>query len=234
MTGDLTVTSTPLIRHVGVLSRAGLLTTRKVGRRRVCHLNAMPVIELARRWLDDYGLATGTALLDLRAAVEHPTPGRTTMTDTPPPGTSPAGTVSHVSTIVIAATPDRVWAALTETELSARWYFGTGVHSTWVPGEGYRYRAADGTVAIEGVVERCEPPVLLAMTFHARWDERAVADPVSRVVWELVAEGSLTRVTLVHTGLVAGSATARSVARGWPYLLSNLKTVLETGTPMPA
>lgn len=218
-----------VLKHVGVLTDAGLLTTRKVGRRRHCHLNAVPLVQLARRWLDDYGLAAGSALLSLRDILE----GRTDpMTDATPPYPP-----DHVSVVVVAASAEQVWDALTDPVRSARWFYGTGVHSTWEQGSPYAYRTADGHEEITGTVEVCQPPRLLVLTFRALWDDDTAGEPVSRVRWELAPEGEQgerTRVTLVHTGLGVAPATARAVLRGWPFLLSNLKTFVESGAPMVA
>ena len=148
------------------------------------------------------------------------------------PSTAAESVRTQQHTVVIAASADRTWHALTDAAESARWYFGTGVASSWQPGAAYTYRYPDGTVAIEGTVERIEPPHLLVMTFSARWDDATSADPESRVTWQIEPEGDLCRVTVRHEGMPVGSATEQQTGSGWPYLLSNLKTLLETGTPL--
>ena len=87
-------------------------------------------------------------------------------------------------------------------------------------------------MAIERTVEHIEPPHLLVMTFSARWDDVISADPESRVTWQIEPEGDLCRLTVRHEGIPVGSATEEQTGSGWPYLLSNLKTLLETGGPM--
>lgn len=69
--GELTAELAPLgrhavLKHVGVLERAGLVVSRKEGRVRRCHLNAVPIVDLARRWIDDFGARAASGLLDLR------------------------------------------------------------------------------------------------------------------------------------------------------------------------
>lgn len=69
--GELVETVAPLgrhavLKHIGVLERAGLVVTRKVGRQRLCHLNAVPLVELAERWIDDFGARTASGLVQLK------------------------------------------------------------------------------------------------------------------------------------------------------------------------
>jgi DNA-binding transcriptional ArsR family regulator len=74
--GELTVALAPLgrhavLKHVGVLESAGLVVSRKVGRERRCHLNAVPIVELAQRWIDDFGARAGAGLLALKSDLER-------------------------------------------------------------------------------------------------------------------------------------------------------------------
>ena len=73
--GELTDALAPLgrhavLKHVGVLERAGLIVSRKQGRVRRCHLNAVPIVELAQRWIDDFGARASVGLLALKADLE--------------------------------------------------------------------------------------------------------------------------------------------------------------------
>jgi DNA-binding transcriptional ArsR family regulator len=76
--GELTERLAPLgrhavLKHVGVLETAGLVVTRKTGRVRRCHLNAVPIVELAQRWIDDFGARAATGLLALKSDLEKGT-----------------------------------------------------------------------------------------------------------------------------------------------------------------
>ena len=209
-----------VLKHLGVLERAELVRTVKTGRERRCYLNPVPVVELARRWLDDFGAAWGLSLTTLRDAVERP----------PVPG----GPVHprHVHSIVIAAGCEQVWQALTSEQSTGRWYFGYPATSTWEPGAPWAHRGPDGATVLGGTVLEAEPPHRLVTTFAASWDDSVRVDPPSRVTWTLRQEGPLCRVTVLHEDLVEGSATEQQVSGGWPYLLSNLKTLLETGSTL--
>jgi uncharacterized protein YndB with AHSA1/START domain/DNA-binding transcriptional ArsR family regulator len=214
-----------VLKHIGVLESCDLVVTRKVGRQRYCYLNPVPIVELARRWLDSYTEFWAGNLTDLRARLEAE---GEIMSTTPVPTKH-----RHVHKIVIASPIERVWRAITDEGESARWYYGTGVVSTWEPGAPYEYRFPDGRVAIAGTVERVEPPNLLVMTFSARWSDEVAVDAPTRVTIELSAQGALTTVVLTHDDVVEGTATAAEIVTGWPFLLSNLKSFVETGAPMP-
>ncbi len=136
-------------------------------------------------------------------------------------------TTAHRHCIDIAASPDRVWRALTDTAESANWYYDTGIESSFEPGAAYRYAFGDGTTAIEGIVTRVDPPRLLDMTFHALWDETVVADAPTRVIWSIAPDGAGSLVCVMHEELVPGSATDQQVASGWPELLGRLKEFVE-------
>lgn len=145
------------------------------------------------------------------------------MTSTTPTRAAPAA----VSTIYIRASPETIWRALTDPALTVR-YHGAAFETDWAPGSPFR-TIRDGQVDVEGEILEVDPPRRLVHTFRAHWSEATMADPVSRVTWEIepTAPG-ICRVTLVHDQLVAGSATARAVTQGGPRILSGLKSLLET------
>ncbi len=93
----------------------------------------------------------------------------------------------------------------------------------------------EGQQAITGKVLKAVPPTRLAMTFDARWDELVTPDPASRITWEIESVGDeLCKLTVVHDGFDdENTATFGQIAGGMPLILSGLKTLLETGTPLP-
>jgi uncharacterized protein YndB with AHSA1/START domain len=137
----------------------------------------------------------------------------------------------HVFETYVRATPDRVWAALTDPAFTRQFFFGLAVNAGWEAGGAYRYDGADGP-ALAGTIEVCEPPHRLVMTFTVLFDAEAAAEPPSRVTWELTPVGDTTRVTCIHADLALSPATWRLTASGWSIVLSGLKTLVETGTPL--
>ena len=145
----------------------------------------------------------------------------------------------HVYQIYIAAGAEQVWQAITESDWTTRYFHSTSFVEPPAAGQPFRTVTADGRDAIDGVVEEMEPPVAgrpgrFVQTWHVLYDAAMAAEPPGRVEWtvEQVGDG-LTRVRLVHGGLAFSPVTWASVKDGWVWVLDAMKTVIETGTPLP-
>ncbi len=205
-----------VMKHLRVLEAAELVATRRVGREKHHYLNPVPIRRLHDRWLDKYRARAAASLIDLQQTLE-----RTPMSTTAAP--------AHVSAIYIRATPEAIWRAITESDFTLRYYYGSSIETDWRPGSPYRM-TIDGELQIEGEIVEADPPRRLVQTFHAVWDEGVKADAPTRVTWEIDDEmPGVCRVTVIHDGLVVGSSTLQQVSGGWPFILSGLKTLLETG-----
>jgi uncharacterized protein YndB with AHSA1/START domain len=137
--------------------------------------------------------------------------------------------------VFIKAPPERVWDAITREEFTSRYFYGTRVHSDLKVGSPFNYSAADGTTPmVEGEVRESDPPRRLVHTWRVLWDEALASEAPSRVTWELQdMPGGVTRLSVVHDDFDGETETYRQVSGGWMWVLSNLKTFLETGEPMP-
>lgn len=139
---------------------------------------------------------------------------------------------AFVYTIYIAASAETVWNGLIDREVTKA-YWGHHNRSDWKPGSRWEHVREDGsgTVDIVGRVVEIDPPRRLVTTWASPENE---GDPekVSRVVYELEAAGEDTKLTVTHSDLEAGSGMLAGISRGWPAVLSNLKTQLETGRIM--
>jgi uncharacterized protein YndB with AHSA1/START domain len=133
----------------------------------------------------------------------------------------------------IRATPEAIWEALTNPDFTRRYYYGCAVESAWDVGAPIQYLGEGGLPAIEGEVIEWDPPRRLVMTFSVRFDAEAAAEAPSRVTWDIVGFDGVSRLTLTHDGFHDADATYRSVATGWTPIVAGLKTLLETGEPMP-
>jgi DNA-binding transcriptional ArsR family regulator/uncharacterized protein YndB with AHSA1/START domain len=208
-----------VMKHLRVLEGADLVTTRRVGREKHHYLNPVPIRRLHDRWLDKYRARAADSLLDLQRALEH--------LEEPPMTTTTAPV--FVSAVYIRAAPELIWKAITQTDYTLRYYYRSAVESDWTAGSPYRM-TIDGNVQIEGEILESNPPRRLVQTFHAIWQDEVAADAPTRVTWEIEdAMPGVSRLTVVHEGLVAGTATLEQVTEGWPLILSGLKTLLETG-----
>ena len=216
-----------VMKHLRVLEAANLVTSRKVGRERHHYLNPVPIRQLHDRWLDRYRVRAADLLNDLRTALEA------TSMPTPETATAAAATETprHVFATFIRATPEAIWRALTESEFTTRYWYGSTIHSDWAVGSRYELRTNDQP-AIAGDVLEADPPRRLVVSYTSPWDP-APDDSASRVTFEIEEAGpGVQKLTLVHESQPGSSAHIADVAAGWPYILSGLKTLLETGSPL--
>jgi uncharacterized protein YndB with AHSA1/START domain len=141
-------------------------------------------------------------------------------------GTAPVADTA-VFEIFIKTTPGRLWEAITDPQMRAKYSFGVQTHSDWTTGSTYE-SGIPGAVDIAGGENLVvDPPRLLVQTFQALWSEEVLAQGTTRVTWEIEQVGDSCRLTVVHDQLPA-SANAELYG-GWPMILSGLKTLLETG-----
>ncbi len=146
---------------------------------------------------------------------------------------------AHVYQIFIAATPDQVWTAITDSAWTRRYFHATTFTEPPAVGRPYRKVLPDGQPASEGMVEEMTPPVdgragRFVHTWHVLYDAEMAAEPAGRVEWQVQAAGEgLTRVRLVHSGLEQSPLTWDNVKDRWVWVLDGLKTVLETGSSLP-
>jgi uncharacterized protein YndB with AHSA1/START domain len=141
-------------------------------------------------------------------------------------GTAPVSDTA-VFEIYIKATPEKIWEAITDPALRAKYSFGVQTHSEWTTGSSYRAGMPGAVDIAEGENVVVEPPHLLVQTFNALWSDDVKAQGTTRVTWEIEQVGDSCRLTVVHDQLPA-SANAELYG-GWPMILSGLKTLLETG-----
>ena len=138
----------------------------------------------------------------------------------------------HVLEVYIRTTPEKLWQALTDGSFTEKYYYGTRVESDWKTGSEYRYLTPDGTTMVNGRVVESDPPNKLVTTFNPHWDPRIGDVPESTVTFEITQLGEACKLTLIHSDLLPGHMLTEGVYRGWQEILSGLKTLLETGSPL--
>ncbi len=147
-------------------------------------------------------------------------------------------TPAHVYEIFIRASRERVWNALIDPEYTTQYFHGTRFESSFEPGAPFVSRiVAQDRPAVDGTIEVFEPPSRLVYTWHALYDAEMAAEPPSRVEWTLAPateDGAVTRVTMRHGDLGMSPKTWESVRVGWVAVLDSMKTLLETGEPLPS
>jgi uncharacterized protein YndB with AHSA1/START domain len=136
-------------------------------------------------------------------------------------------TMEKVFEIYIKTTPERLWEAITDSELRRKYNFGVGVESEWIEGSRYAGVATGAGTMFEGENLEVDPPRRLVQSFNALWGEQVRSEATSRVTWEIEQVEDSCRLTVVHDELREGAHG--EIYGGWPMILSGLKTLLETG-----
>ncbi len=137
-----------------------------------------------------------------------------------------AGTMT-VFEIYIKTTPERLWEAITDPEMRAKYSFGVRTESEWTQGSEYR-SSVPGVIEIAaGENLEVDPPRRLVQSFTALWSDEVKSAGASRVTWEIEQVGDSCQLTVTHDQLPEGANS--EVYGGWPMILSGLKTLLETG-----
>jgi len=135
---------------------------------------------------------------------------------------------TQVYSVFVRATPEQVWDAITKPEFTQQYFYGARIEVR----DGRRFAAVGDTEWDEEVLEE-DPPHKLVHGWISAYDSELAAEAQSRVTWEIQPQdGGVTKLTVVHDQLEGAPKTAESVAGGWMYVLSGLKTLLETGRPL--
>ena len=142
-------------------------------------------------------------------------------------------TESIVYVIYIAAAPERIWTALTSSEFTRQYFFGRSVESDWKKGSPWMLRMPDGRIDVRGEVRASDPPRKLVLSWNIDWSP--VELPECVVTYEIESVGeNLVRLTMTEAHPTPIPAHLLEGGRkGWPMILSGLKSLLETGRPLP-
>jgi uncharacterized protein YndB with AHSA1/START domain len=136
-------------------------------------------------------------------------------------------TTEFVYTTYITSTPQKVWDAITTAEFT-RQYWGHAMVSDWKAGSKWEMQRADGGVQMSGQVLESRPPSRLVYDW-ASPENLGNKSETSRVTFSISAIGGVVRLDVVHDQLKTGSEMALGISKGWPLVLSGLKSWLETG-----
>ena len=138
---------------------------------------------------------------------------------------------TQVYSIFIRATPEQIWEAITTPDFTAKYFHGARISNSATK---HHSEGPDGSTWADGPVFQFDPPRLLVHEWRSFYDPELAGESPSRVTWEIEGqEGGVSRLTVIHDRLEGAPKTAESVSdTGWMYVLSGLKTVLETGEPL--
>jgi uncharacterized protein YndB with AHSA1/START domain len=129
----------------------------------------------------------------------------------------------------IRATPERLWSALTTPEFTKQYWFGMHCESEWKAGSSWRLMFQDGRVADAGEIVEAERPKRLVIKWRNEFRPEIKAEGYSRCTIDLEPMGGAVKLTITHEMERPGTNFIEAVSGGWPRILSNLKSLLETG-----
>jgi DNA-binding transcriptional ArsR family regulator/uncharacterized protein YndB with AHSA1/START domain len=218
-------------KHLVILEAADLVVTIRRGRERLHYLNAAPIHEIADRWIDQYHRERVRALADLKDALEDNT----------------VQMQSFVYKTFIKTTPEQLWRGLTEPAFTKR-YWNNELVTDWKPGSPMTWNLHGQTIEDpEQVVVEADPYRKLSYTWHTftpglaaqfGFDDELLAklsaERRSTVTFEIEDLGSHVKLTVIHDDFEPDSTAITMVSEGWPHVLSDLKTLLETGDVLEA
>jgi uncharacterized protein YndB with AHSA1/START domain/DNA-binding transcriptional ArsR family regulator len=214
-------------KHLDILEAANLVETVRRGREKLHYLNPAPIADLGERWISRYDAGRVGALATLKRSLEEHTVDRP----------------SFVYKTYVRTTPETLWRSLTLPEFT-RQYWGLELHSDWKVGSKVTWLMR-GDVTVdnpEQVVLEYDPYTRLSYTWHDVTPEfaRAIgmsdevrdaiaAETRSKVTFELEDLDGVVKLTVVHDGFDPDSTMLTMITNGWPQVLSELKSLLETG-----
>jgi uncharacterized protein YndB with AHSA1/START domain len=131
----------------------------------------------------------------------------------------------------IRTTPERLWSALTEdTEFMKRYWFGMHCESKWQAGSSWKMVSGDGQILDSGEIIESEPPRRLVIRWQHEKHPELKAEGESRCTMELEPSGNAVKLSITHTIEREPSKLIAGVSGGWPRIISNLKSLVETGS----
>jgi len=198
-----------VMKHLKVLEEAGLVVTKRDGREKLHYLNAVPIRLVHDRWVSKYAEPWVAGLSGLKQELERD--------------------MEKVFEIYIRTTPERLWEAIVDPEIRAKYNFGSGMTSELKVGSPLTMgvKAAGDLLLGDGEILEVDPPKRLVHTMRALWSDEVKEEGFTRVAWDIQQVEDSCLLTVTHDQMREGAND--QLYGGWPMILSGLKTWLETG-----
>jgi uncharacterized protein YndB with AHSA1/START domain/DNA-binding transcriptional ArsR family regulator len=209
--GPLAMARQSATQHLEMLEAANLIATVRRGREKLHYLNPVPLWDIHERWIERFEPPRLRALQAIKRQAEEDTM---------------AGRPRFVYVTYIESSAERVWEALTQPEITAA-YWGVRQVSDWAVGSPWEHQRADGSgiADLSGTVLESTPPHRLVMTWGPSGE--TLPDKISKVTFEIEPYHDIVRLTVIHEDL--DEDMFAGISKGWPAVLANLKSLLETG-----
>ena len=212
-----------VLKHLRVLEDADLIVRRRNGKTKELYINAIPIQAIYDRWISHYSAHWASRLTALKYGLEKEKP-MTTETK-----------LQQVYVLYIRTTPEKLWDAIVNPELTRQYFHNTEVRSDFKVGSQLDYfmqnESGESVSALTGKILEVVPARKLVHTFSFHQN----GDKPSRASYEIepVAGSDIVKLTVTHDGFEGETETYKGVSGGWPILLNSLKSLLETGEPLP-
>lgn len=142
------------------------------------------------------------------------------------------GKSTFVYVTYIRTTPDRLWSALTDAEFMTQYWFGMHCESQWTPGSAWKLVSPAGQILDAGEIIEADPPRRLVIRWQHQNKAELKAEGDSLCTMELEPNGPAVKLSITHAIERDASKLITAVSGGWPKVLSNLKSLVETGSPV--
>jgi uncharacterized protein YndB with AHSA1/START domain len=136
---------------------------------------------------------------------------------------------TFVYVIFIRTTPEKLWEALTDPQFIRKYWFDVIIECGWKKGSPWKMTYPDGRLTDTGEILEIEPPRRMVIRWQNEWNPEFKAEGLSRCTIELEPVGQAVKLTITHEMERPQSKLIKAVSGGWPQILSNLKSLLETG-----
>jgi uncharacterized protein YndB with AHSA1/START domain len=130
----------------------------------------------------------------------------------------------------IRTTPEKLWTALTDAEFMKQYWFGMRCESQWTPGSSWRMVSSSGQVSDAGEIVTAEPPRRMVIRWQHQTRPELKAEGESLCTMELEPVGAAVKLSITHSIECEPSKFIEAVSGGWPKIISNLKSLLESGS----
>ena len=212
----LDMTRQAVAKHLSILEEANLVSVRRHGREKLHFINPVPINSIAERWISKFEAPRLNALSELKRTLKEKT-----MADEKS---------SFVYVTYIRTTPEQLWAALTTSEFMKKYWFGMNIETDWKAGSPWKLIFPDGRIADTGEIVELDRPRRIVLKWRNEFRPELTAEGYARCSVELEPQDGAVKLTISHTIERAQSKLIEAVSGGWPRILSNLKSLLETAT----
>lgn len=210
----LRMTRQAVTKHLTILEEANLVSWKRVGREKLHFINPVPINEIAERWIRKFERRHLSVLSALRKQLE---------------GEDNAES-SFVYVTYIRTTPERLWSALTSRDFARQYWLGVEVDAEWKVGGDWKLSYPNGKVVDAGQIVEFVPEKKLAIHWRHEMRPELKEEGWSLCTMEIEPSGPAVKLTVTHSMERADSKFIVAVSGGWPQILSNLKSLLETGS----